>query len=147
MSHSAEEKIKILYEDSLREIRELAAKLDGVAQTVTAAANFINNGKTVLRAENEKLLLRAVGNIQSTVEQITGVQTNIAEATANAAKAILLGDDGPIAKLDDLVRHEKEALRWLNKAASYYEKNYVLWPMILSSMAGALIGGAFVRFI
>lgn len=36
MGHSAEEKIKILYEDSLREIRELTNRIEAVAISITA---------------------------------------------------------------------------------------------------------------
>lgn len=147
MSHSAEEKIKILYEDSLREIRELTAKLERVAQAVTAAANSINNGKTILRAENEKLLLEAVGAIRVAVEQIAGVQANITSAAAQEARAVLLGNEGPVAKLDALVRQQREALGWLNRAAEFYKKSYVLWPMVVSTMIGGLIGGAVIRFV
>lgn len=147
MSYTEEEKIKILYEKSLGDVRDLTNKMEAVANTITAAVNLISNEKTVLRAENEKLLVGAVKEIKDSVEQIAGVQANITSAAANAAREVLIGDDGPVNKLEYLVRQQHEALGWLNRAANYYEKSYVLWPMVLSSVFSALLGGLIVRFI
>jgi hypothetical protein len=68
--HSTEEKIKILYEDSLRDIRNLTIKIEKVAQAITAASDQMANGKSLLRAENEQLLLGAVSEIKTATIKI-----------------------------------------------------------------------------
>jgi len=147
MGHSAEERIKILYEDSLQEIRELTNRMEAIATSITAAANQINNGKTVMRAESEKLLVKAVEEIKIAVQQVIGVQANIGSSAAHAAREVLLGDAGPLKKLDYLVMKQREALAWINRAAKFYERTYVLWPMVISAVFGSLIGGAVMRFV
>lgn len=142
--HSTEEKLQIMYEDSLRDIRDLATRMESVAGTINVAVNEFNKGKAGLRAENEKILMATIAEIKSTANQMSGVQENIASAAANAARAILLGDGGPVQQLNDLVRQQNEALGWLNRAAEMYGKPYSYKTIIPYGVA-AVIGGLIVR--
>lgn len=144
--HSAEEKIKILYEDSLREIRELAQKLDETGKTVAAAANLISERERVLRTENEKLLVGAVIEVKKSVDQIIGVQQDINKAAVSAALELLQSKGGPINQIDNLVIKQREALGWINRAAQFYEHAYItrpiFWAVVIGGLCGGLAGGA-----
>lgn len=139
--HSAEEKIKILYEDSLREIRELTQKLEGTGKAVEAAANLISERERVLRTENERLLIGAVGEVKKSVEQIIGVQDNINRAAVSAALDLLQSKGGPINQIENLVIKQQEALGWLNRATRFYEQAYITRPIFWAVLLGGLFGG------
>lgn len=96
---------------------------------------------------NDKVLKSALEKVKEAVEQVVGVQENISISAAHAAREVLMGDAGPIKKLDYLVRKQLEALSWMNRAANFYERTFVLWPMVLSAVLGSLIGGAVVRYL
>jgi hypothetical protein len=99
------------------------------------------------REANQKELNIALEKVNEAVEQVTGAQKNISTSAAHAAREVLMGDAGPVKKLDYLVRKQIEALSWMNRAANFYERAFILWPMVLSATLGALIGGAIVRFL
>jgi hypothetical protein len=144
MGHSAEEKIKILYEDSLQDIRELTAKMEAIAMAISAATTELKSGKSVIRAETERLLIDAVKEIKGAVQQIVDVQGDLNSTAANSAQSLLAE---PLKKLDYLVRKQVEALGWMNRAANFYERTFVLWPMVISAILGSMIGGAIVRYL
>lgn len=59
MSHSAEEKIKILYEDSLTEIRDLASRMEGVRTSLNDVEAGIKQTLLSLPAAAEREMNRA----------------------------------------------------------------------------------------
>lgn len=59
MSHSAEEKIKILYEDSLTEIRDLASRMEGVRTSLNDVDAGIKRTLLSLPAVAEREMDRA----------------------------------------------------------------------------------------
>lgn len=107
----------------------------------------VSTALNAAHAANEKALKTAIGEVRIAVEQVVGVQENISISAAHAAREVLLGDAGPLRKLDGLVRQQVEALAWMNRVASFYERTFVLWPMVLSAVLGSLIGGVVVRYI
>jgi hypothetical protein len=139
--HSSEEKLKILYEDSLREIKELAVRMEDTGNSVVVAADIVKKTKFNLHSENERLLIDAIREIKASVNRIIGVQENINKTVANAALTLLTCEGGPINKLDDLVRKQQEALGWINRATKFYENAYVTKPMLWALIIGGLTGG------
>jgi len=99
------------------------------------------------RKDNEKVLKSALEKVTEAVEQVVGVQKNISISAAHAAREVLMGEAGPLKKLDYLVRRQVEALSWMNRAANFYERTFVLWPMVISAVFGSLIGGTVVRYL
>lgn len=139
--HSAEEKIKILYEDSLREIRALTQKLEVTAKAVETAANSISEREKVLRTENERLLVGAIVEVKKSVDQIVGVQDNINKAAVSAVLELLQSKGGPINHIENLVIKQREALGWLNRATQFYERAYITRPIFWAVSIGGLFGG------
>lgn len=74
MSHSAEEKIKILYEDSLTEIRDLASRMEGVRTSLNDVEAGIKQTLLFLPAAAEREMDRAskkaIGIMAAEVSQI-----------------------------------------------------------------------------
>ena len=74
MSHSAEEKIKILYEDSLTEIRDLASRMEGVRVNLNDVEAGIKRTLLSLPAAAEREMDRAskkaIGVMAAEVSQI-----------------------------------------------------------------------------
>lgn len=74
MSHSAEEKIKILYEDSLTEIRDLASRMEGVRTSLNDVETGIKQTLLSLPAAAEREMDRAskkaIGIMAAEVSQI-----------------------------------------------------------------------------
>lgn len=71
MGHSAEEKIKILYEDSLADIRDLTGRMETMTAAVMAAAEKVNNEKSILHG------------------QIVGLENNMSAAIINQTHTLL----------------------------------------------------------
>lgn len=122
-------------------------RMEAVSTSINTVINLINKEKMAMLYGNEKALTAAIAEVKAAVDQIIGVQTNISSSAAHAAREVLLGDAGPIKKLDYLVKQQRDALAWMNRAANYYERTFVLWPMVISATLGSLVGGAFMRFV
>lgn len=137
----AVEMLVLLIEDSDKK------RMEAVSTSINTAINLINNEKMAMRSGNVKALTAAIAEIKTAVDQITGVQANISSSAAHAAREVLLGDAGPVKKLDYLVKQQRDALAWMNRAANFYERTFVLWPMVISATIGSLVGGAFMRFV
>lgn len=94
--HTSEEKLKILYEDSLRDIRGLAKSMEAIASSLSGTAELIARGKSVIRAENERILLQAVNDVRNTAANIIVVRDSLNETAANTVRVLMTGDEGPI---------------------------------------------------
>lgn len=90
MGHSAEEKIKILYEDSLREIREITNRIEAVATAITATGTESKQVDLAIRNATRETLsehkeaLGAQSNLiaQQTRKDLLGL---LGQATARMA--------------------------------------------------------------
>ena len=149
--HTTEEKLKILYEDSLRDIRGLARSMEAISKANVVSTQLINSGKSVIRAENERLLMDAVMEIKNAVVSIIVTRDNLNDTAAKTARALMTGDDGPIKQLQNIVKQQQEALGWLNRATRFYERGYVtkpmVWSLLLGGLCGGLVGGAVCGFM
>ena len=70
MAYSEEEKIKILYEDSLQEIRKVVNQIESVAAIIVAAADTVAGGKQILHSRNEKFLMDQVKHITDATREL-----------------------------------------------------------------------------
>lgn len=87
MSHSAEEKIKILYEDSLTEIRDLASRMEGVRTSLNDVEAGIKKTLNSLPSAADKEMKRAADTaIGVMAGQVAGIATKIAGDAASAEK-------------------------------------------------------------
>ena len=145
--HSSEEKLKILYEDSLREIWELAGRMEAMSKSNAEAANLIVEVKNNLRVENEQLLMGAAAEIKNAVAQFIGTQNNINNSASNTVRVILNSKGGVIQQLESLVNRLHEILGWMNKTANFYESFYVTKPLIWSFFVGGVVGGFVGGFV
>ena len=132
-----QEKLEFLAADVMRDMTRLVEKIELVS-------NALSGTRTAISKDTEKLLVDAVTAIKDSVDAINSSEAGLTAAAANVATKIL---SNQTKEFEALVRQQKEALRWLNRAANYYENNYVLWPMILSAVFGSFIGGFIVKFI
>lgn len=149
MAYSEEEKIKILYEQSLREIRDLVGRIEQVATVVAGASRFAKEREIGSYLQSAKSLDQATKDIHTAMQQVTGLKDGMELAAASCARTVLLGEGGPIAQLGALVRQQRDALGWLNRAANTYSK--ALTPSLLLTVCTALccavIGGLLVRYL
>lgn len=78
MGHTEEEKIKILYEDSLKDIRDLASRMEVIATTISTAADGVTKRQIILQRQNESLLIEHVNDIKEAVNRVAAIKTNVA---------------------------------------------------------------------
>jgi hypothetical protein len=149
MAYSEEEKIKILYEQSLCEIRDLVGRIEQVATVIAGASKVAKERENGSYLQSTKSLDQATKDIHTAMQQVTGLKDGMQLAAASSARAVLLDEDGPIAQLGALVRQQRDALGWLNRAANTYAK--ALTPSLLvtvcTALCSAVIGGLFVRYL
>lgn len=98
MAYTTEEKLKILYEDSLKDIRDLTHRVEAAAKTIGSTNTSITANKTAIEA-----------------------------GVAIVVKQVLLSENGPIKRLDDL-----------------YSSTNTLVAGVLCGVTGGLIGGLVV---
>lgn len=79
MGHTEEEKIKILYEDSLKDIRDLASRMEVIATTISTAADGVTKRQIILQRQNESLLIEHVNDIKEAVNRVAAIKTNVAK--------------------------------------------------------------------
>jgi hypothetical protein len=150
MGHTAEEKIKILYEDSLADIRELTGRMESFSATVVAAAEKVSNGKSILHGQNEQLLIDQVKKIKEAVGQIVGLENNMSAAIVNQTHTLL---QPVLASIEAVARrlNEKDSIaiaalrktsdtqaRW-SRTALYIAIGFVLLPL-LTGFGGVYVG-------
>ncbi|MFA7350667.1 MAG: hypothetical protein WC009_07890 [Methylotenera sp.] len=79
MGHTSEEKIKILYEDSLSEIRDLAGRMEVIATTISTAADGVTKRQIIMQRQNESLLIDHVNDVKEAVNRVAAIETNAAK--------------------------------------------------------------------
>ena len=83
MGHTSEEKINILYEDSLADIRDLTKRMEGVSTRIAAAADAVGRGQIILHKQNETLLTGHINDIKVAVDRLTASETKTANVAAS----------------------------------------------------------------
>lgn len=144
-SYTEEEKIKILYEQSLKEIRDVVARIESVAGTVAATSRTLKEYEADAHTKSATALAQASNQIQEAVRQLVGIEGGMQNAAAGAARDLLLGDNAPLPLLERLVRRQHEALSWLNRAAERYSNGF--WLAGAVGMSAGVIGGLIVRYL
>jgi hypothetical protein len=82
MGHTSEEKINILYEDSLADIRDLTKRMEGVSTRIAAAADAVGRGQIILHKQNEALLTGHINDIKKAVDRLTSIETEAVNTAA-----------------------------------------------------------------
>lgn len=143
-AYTEEEKIKILYEQSLRDIRDVVSRIESVAGSIRLTAGTLKEYETDARTKSAATLSQASSEIRQAVQMITGIEQGMQSAAASAARAVLMGDTGPVRNLQALVRTQQEALGWLNRAAERYAHSY--WIASIVGLSAGIVGGLIVKF-
>lgn len=86
MGHTSEEKIKILYEDSLADIRALTDKIESAAVKVAEVANSVGEKKALL-TRSEKSLTEQIEKIKSAVDK---TKTNSTTASSTSLQTVVI---------------------------------------------------------
>lgn len=84
MSHTAEEKIKILYEDSLKEIRDLTTRIENIKGVQNAVEAALKNVIASMPAAADREMQRAGGEV---MRALSGEVGRIAQRLAGDAAA------------------------------------------------------------
>lgn len=144
-AYTEEEKIKILYEQSLKDIRDVVARIESVAGTVAATTRSLKAHEADAHAKSAMALSHASAQIQEAVQRLVGIEDGMQTAAATAARNLLLGDNAPVPLLERLVRRQHESLGWLNRAAERYSNGF--WLAGAVGMSAGVIGGLIVRYL
>jgi hypothetical protein len=133
MSHSAEEKIKILYEDSLTEIRDLASRMEGVRTSLNDVDAGIKRTLLSLPAvaerEMDRASKKAIGMMAAEVSQIAkSIAVDAAASERNTSLglaglavlgcAIIFGGTGFLIKTASVKLELEEAAKQVELANS-----------------------------
>ena len=143
MAHTAEEKIKILYEDSLRDIRQLTERLE-------AAVKILASTKSAISSSTEHQLAQSIIQIEKLADSISTNKSGIEKAACSVVKSLLLGDDGPIKKLNDLFvlyqYNTRQNSAWMAVVNEATGKVFVA-VMILCGILGGVVSGIILKFL
>ena len=143
MAHTAEEKIKILYEDSLRDIRQLTERLE-------AAVKILASTKSAISSSTEHQLAQSIIQIEKLAVSISTNKSGIEKAASSVVKSLLLGDDGPIKKLNDLFvlyqYNTRQNSAWMAVVNEATGKVFVA-VMILCGILGGVVSGIILKFL
>ncbi len=146
MAHTAEEKIKILYEDSLRDIRELTERLEAAVKTLAST-------KSAISSSTEYQLAESIKRIEILATSISTSKLGMETAASSVVKELLLGENGPVRKLNDLFllyqHHSRQSMSWMqtvNNATSSFFKTTLI-AGVLCGITGGVVGGVVVRLL
>lgn len=119
MAHSAEEKIKILYEDSLKDIRELTGRMEAISELVVGASQRASEAQVVAFERNEAQLQSYQAALAEQINRLPEALTRVAAGFASELKAIATDQRENLIKanqaaITDMQRH---ALSLRNKVA------------------------------
>ena len=145
MSYTEEEKIKILYEQSLGEIRSVMTRIEGVVKAVNDATRQLEAQKTDGFARSANSLTQATSEIRSAIQQLTGLQNGMQTAAAMEARSILLGEESPVTALNGLIQKQVDAMEWLRKASEQYAARWFTSGLV--GLAAGLIGGLIAKHV
>jgi hypothetical protein len=123
MGHSAEEKIKILYEDSLKDIHELTGRMETMTEMVVVAAKTVANGKTVLHKQNEAFLMDRIKEITTAVAELRGMESAMQLAVKNQADVVIKPlVDSLSEQVKELTKKDTFAMNFMKKTEATQEK-------------------------
>ena len=88
-SYTEEEKIKILYEQSLKEIRQVVGLLQGIATSISATAGKLKEQETDAHIRSAEALSQATDEIRQAAQAITGLEDGTQTAAAKQVRDIL----------------------------------------------------------
>lgn len=149
MAHTAEEKIKILYEDSLRDIRQLTERLEIAVKTLAST-------KSAISSSTEYQLAQSIKQIESLAISISTSREGIETAASTVVKDLLLGEGGPVKKLNDLFllyqHHSRQSMTWVKVVEDRHEKmfsamDYVLISGAICGLVAGVVAGAIVKLL
>lgn len=131
------------------DMMQLETKLKEASGLVSASVENMRRTKTSLSRETERLLLDALAGIDKSAKSISGSEHKVAGAAAQAARDILLGQNGPVNQLNQLVDRlflrEREATKWLMKAMDQSKPRW--FTVVVASVIGGLAGGGIAKWL
>lgn len=149
MGHTAEEKIKILYEDSLSDIRELTGRMELMTAAVVAAAQEVNNGKTILHKQNENFLMQQIAAVRAAADDLLGMQEAVQIAAVRHANTAITPLYEQVSKeLGNTNKNHFKSLQFLGESRELLTKTSRLISLMafafFCGLAVAGVGGWFV---
>jgi hypothetical protein len=149
MAHTAEEKIKILYEDSLHDIRQLTERLEIAVKTLAST-------KSAITSSTEFQLAQSIKQIEILALSISTSREGIEIAASSVVKDLLLGEGGPVKKLNDLFllyqHHSRQSMTWVNIVEDRHKKmfsamDYILLSGAICGLVAGVVAGAIVKLL
>lgn len=138
--YSETQKIKILYEESLKDIREIVTRIETVGNALGEVAATLKRHETSAVSETAQQLNKSVVAIQQSVQQIAGVQDGIEKSTKGQAKALLAPLIGTLSDvLTSLKAKDGLALEHLKRTQATQAR----W----ATNAGLVIGGVVITVL
>ena len=95
ISVNSQDKLDFLATEVMKDMTDLVAKVE-------AATKSISITKTALSSATEHQLIESIKQIEKLADSISTSKSGIEEAASAVVKNLLLGDDGPIKRLNDL---------------------------------------------
>lgn len=128
---------------------EISSSNAHAINNIQRSLSHLSDHQTQFLCDQRVLLTNATTEIQNSVGRVLEMRNGMELAAANKAQQILLGDDGPIKKLNAIVRQEQEALGWLSRAANFYTRATIsgLLPMYGISVLSSLAAGLVIKYM
>lgn len=112
MSYSSEEKIKILYEDSLADIRELTTRIEAIGEMIVGASRTAAEAQMVAFDRNEAQLQSYQATLAEQVNRLPEALTRVAAGFATELKGV--AND----QLEGMTKANQNAVSFLNRHAA-----------------------------
>lgn len=143
---NSQDKLDFLASEVMKDMTELVAKVE-------AATKSLSITKTALSSATEHQLIDSIKHIEKLADSISTNKSDIETAATSVVKSLLLGDDGPVKKLNDLfilyqynTRQNSAWMEIINKHTGSFFKT-TIFAGILCGLLGGVVSGIILKVL
>jgi len=143
---NSQDKLDFLASEVMKDMTALVAKVEAAAKTLA-------DTKSAITSSTEFQLAESIKRIEILATTISTSKSGMETAASSVVKELLLGENGPVKKLNDLFllyqHHSRQSLSWMqtvNNATSSFFKTTLI-AGFLCGITGGVVGGVVVRLL
>lgn len=136
-SVNSQDKLDFLASEVMKDITGLVAKVETAAKTLAST-------KSSISSSTEYQLAESVKQIEKLAISISTSREGMEIAASGVVKELLLGENGPVRKLNDLFllyqHHSRQSLSWLQTVNNVTDSFF--WTTFAAAFFCGVVGGA-----
>jgi hypothetical protein len=148
-SVNSQDKLDFLASEVMKDMTELVAKVESAVKTLAST-------KSAISTSTEYQLAESVKQIEKLAISISTSREGIEAAASSVVKELLLGENGPVKKLNDLFllyqHHSRQSMTWVKVVEDRHEKmfsamDYILISGAICGLVAGVVAGAIVKLL